>query len=1050
MRNFSSIRKARIMALAVLLGATLVGLPQSMAAPVENSWTAEQAVQKVTGKVIDEQGQPMVGVVVALKGTQKAVATDVNGVFELNAAQGQTLHFSYIGYKPMDRTVAGSTMEVTMDVDAQSLEEVVVVGYGKQKKVNLSGSVVSIDMAKINESRPLTNVSTALAGMATGVSVTSSSNAPGDNAASIRIRGQGTLNNSSPLVIIDGVEGSISSVLPQDVETMTVLKDAASSSIYGSRAANGVILITTKRGKAGTNGKSNVKFDYNGYVSFENASNMVVPVSNYADYMGLINEGFANSKIAKPYSQSTIDLWRANEGVDEYKYPNTDNFKAVFGNTGVSHQHNFAVSGGSDRINFYTSFGYMKNEGVVENTDYERFSLRANVEGKVTKWLTLGTNISGYMGKKNINAESLGDVFNYTTQSMPGMIYRSADGRYGAPHSSEEDVQSNNVLERLNARDGKNEYRNVKTRFYVTISPVKGLSFTGSYTYEYNDQDRWSKPVPIDKWNFMNETIAVNGNPKTSINTYNWKSNREFMDGVIRYENSWLDNRLDFGVMFGASQEQYESHNYSSSKTDLIDPSIDVIGGAIGDASAGGGKSDWAMRSYFGRVNFGWDNKYLLEFDFRSDASSRFVPSKRWGFFPSASVAWRLDQENFMKEATWLNSLKLRGSYGALGNNSVGNYDAISNYNTTNYILNNAVTLGMSQTALANSMLTWETTYVGNAAIDFSMFDSRFYGTLEYFNKTTKDILIDLPAPGVHGNADIPKQNSAEVLNTGIEVMLGWRDRVGDFSYGISGNFTWVTNKVTKFKGDERQYSGNSFIQEGFPINVQFLRPVDRILQTDEDMMIVKAMLDKEKAAAAAENRKERKVFEYGTPEKGDLLYIDANGDGIVNADDRQVYGKGPNPQFLMGANLEFAWKGIDLSILLQGAWGIQGYFTDFSYRPIARRGNMLNRDICDGRWYEGRTDARFPRLLEAGDTRNQNASDFWLSDKSYFKIRNIQLGYSFPKAWMNKMKFERIRVYVSLENYFTFTDYPGLDPEIGGVGYPTMKQATIGLNITF
>lgn len=1050
MRNFSSIRKARIMALALVLGAASVSISYAAAAPAENQFSAEQSQQKVTGKVVDEQNQPIIGALVTIKGATKTVATDVNGAFEISVAPGQTLVFTYIGYKPMERVVSGNTMSVQMEIDALSLEEVVVVGYGSQKRANLSGSVVAVDIAKISESRPVTNISNALAGMASGVAVTSTSNAPGNDAATIRVRGQGTLNSAGPLVVIDGVEGSISSVNPQDVETLTVLKDAASASIYGSRAANGVILITTKKGRAGADGSSRVRLEYNGYVSFEQAANMIKPVSNYADYMSLINEGFSNSKIAKPFSDDMIKLWRANEGVDEFRYPNSDNFQAVFGGTGVSTQHVVSASGGSDRINFYTSFGYLDNPGIVENAGYKRYSLRANVEGKVTKWLTLGTNVSGYVGQKNINAENLSDVFNYTTQSSPGMIYRSEDGRYGAVHNSEDDAQANNVLERLNNKEGENTYRNIKTRFSVVVAPVKGLTLTGTYSYEYNDQDRWSKPVFIDAWNFLNNNISKIGKGQTSISTYNSKTNREFMDGVVRYENVWADDRLSFNVMVGASQEQYETHDYSSSKNDLLDPGMDVIGGAIGEATAGGTKTDWAMRSFFGRVNLGWANKYLLELNLRTDASSRFAPDKRWGYFPSASVAWRLDQENFLKEASWLNSLKLRGSYGSLGNNSVGNYDALSTYGTTNYILNNAVMMGLSQTAIANAMLSWETTYIGNVGVDFSMFKGRFNGSVEWFHKRTQDILINLPAPYVHGNASIPKQNSAEVVNTGVEANFGWNDQVGDFTYGASANFTYVKNEVTKFKGGERSYSGNSFIQEGYPIDIQFLRPVDRILQTDEDMKIVQAMLDAEKAAAAAEGRKERKVFEYGTPSKGDLLYVDANGDGIVNQDDRQVYGTGPNPTFLLGINLSFAWKGIDLSILMQGAFGVKGFYSDHSYRPIARRGNMLNQDIVDGRWYEGRTDATYPRLLEASNTMNQNASSFWLADKSYFKIRNIQLGYTLPRKWMNAIKMERVRVYASLENYFTFTDYPGLDPEVSGVTYPTMKQATIGLNISF
>lgn len=1013
--------------------------------------TSQQKNIDVQVTVFESDGvTPVIGAAVVLTdNNSKSALTDVNGIAKLNGIPTTgNLTVSYMGLKTQIVQIAGqSIIKVVMMEDAMKLEEVVVVGYGQQKKVNLSGSVASVDVGKMAESRPINNISSALAGMAAGVSVTSANNAPGSDNASILVRGQGTLNSSSPLIIIDGVEGNINTVSPNDVETLTVLKDAASASIYGSRAANGVILITTKKGKAGVGGK--VRLDYNGYVSLENVGKLIKPVSNYADYMTYINEGFVNSKLAEPFSAEKIALWRANEGVDEYRYPNSDNMQDVFGNTGVATQHSLSISGGSDKVSFYTSFTYLDNPGVVENTGFSKYSLRANVEGKVTDWLTMGTNLSGYSADRDIQAENLSDVFNFATQTSPGMINRTADGRYGSVHNDEDDPQANNVLQRLNDRTGENKLKNLKTRFYVNINPVKGLTLTGSYSYEYSDQDRWNKPVFLDKWNFLNETITSVGQGRTSISTYNWKSNREFMDGVIRYENKW--SKLDFNAMVGASQEQYESHDYSSSKLDLVDPGIGVIGGAIGDATAGGGKSDWAMRSFFGRVNLGWADKYLLELNLRADASSRFAKDKRWGYFPSVSAAWRIDQEKFMqKSSSWLNTLKIRASYGSLGNNSVGNYDALSTYSTTNYILNNAVMMGLSQTAIANAMLTWESTYIANLAVDFAFLNNRLFGSAEIFNKTTKDILIDLPAPGVHGNSSIPKQNSAEVVNKGVEINLGWRDKAGDFAYSAVLNFTNVNNEVTKFKGGERSYSGNTFLQEGFPINIQYLRPVDRILQTDADMEIVQRMLDAEKALALAEGRAARKVFDLGTPEKGDLLYADANGDGIINADDRQTYGCGPNPKFLLGLNLTASWKGIDLSVLFQGAFGIEGFYSDFAYRPIARRGNMLNQEISDGRWYEGRTDATFPKYREASDTRNQAASSFWLADKSYLKIRNIQLGYTLPRKWMDAIKFERIRVYVSLENYFTFTSYPGLDPEIGGIGYPTMKQATFGLNITF
>lgn len=1019
----------------------------------------------INGKVLDATGEPIIGANVLVKGTTNGTITDIDGNFTLNVPTECVLQISYIGFNTQEIKVTSTTNDITVNLkeDSKTLEEVVVVGYGTQKKVNLSGSLSTINVSELTESRPITNVSHALAGLAAGVNVQMSSNQPGNDNASIKVRGQGTLNDSSPLVIIDGAEAGINTVNPQDIESMTVLKDAASSAIYGSRAANGVILITTKQGKSGK-----VKLDYNGYVSFTSPTipGSMDPVSNYADYMEYINEGYRNSNMNEKFSSGVIQEWRDNEGKDPLRYPNSNFMDDTFKNS-VSHNHVISMSGGSEKVKFYSSFGYENNPGVMDNTGFEKYSGRLNVTADVRSWLTLGAYINGYVSnmdpaaKYTSSGTAVDDVFTCASATTPGMVFRAPDGRYGAMNNPEDDAQSavNNPLVRLNNMAGNIAKHNMRTRFVGTIKPFEGFSITGSYSYEFVDEERKRKPVILEQWNFRDDVITRTTEGKSSIMNYDGKTQRYFNDVVARYENRFVNDQLGLNAMIGASQEKYYSHNFQASKYDLIDYSLWVINGATGDASASGSSSEWAMRSFFGRVNLDWNNKYLLELNLRADQSSRFLSNKRTGYFPSGSFAWRIDQEEFMKDAMdkGLSNLKLRLSYGSLGNNSVGNYDALATYaiKNSNYALNNLLVQGLIQTRLANPNLTWESTYMTNVGLDFGFFNNRFTGTVDYFHKRTKDILINLPAPLVHGSADIPKQNSAIVTNQGVEFTLGWQDKVGDFSYGINGNFTYVKNIVDKFKGKDKggmSISGANVIWEGHSINSQYLLRVDRIIQTDEDLALVQQIIDNAKQIYGKDIT-DNEIFSSGKPEKGDFLYKDTNGDGLINLDDREIVSDGPNPKFQFGLNMNASYKGFDFSILFQGQAGAKTYWQhDLANTASVRYGYQMNKEVVEGRWYEGRTTpAKYPRLLEYSNKKNKEMSDFYLQDLSFLKIRNIQLGYTLPKSIVEKTSLERIRVYGSMENFFTFTSFRGFDPELGGtLGYPAMKNVVVGINVSF
>lgn len=1014
-----------------------------------SSLILQQNGRTITGTVVDEKGETIIGANVMVKGTSNGSITNIDGQFTLkNVSEGATLVITYVGYQEQALKVGvQSNLSIKLKEDSELIDEVVVVGYASQKKVNLTGSVSSINMEDIAEKRPITNLSSGLAGMSSGISVRSGSNIPGNDNATILVRGQGTLNNSAPLIIIDGVESNINTVSPADVESMSVLKDAASASIYGSRAANGVVLITTKKGKQGK-----ISIDYTGYASFESIGKTIETVNSYADYMELKNEGWENSgsgPYAK-YSKETIDAWRNDAGRNPLMYPNTNWVDEVF-QTAVATNHNLSMSGGTDKISFFTSFGYNNNPGLIDNSGYERYNFRSNIEAKVTPWLTLGAKINGYLSNNEIASDYMSNIFSDLSGRMPGIVARHPDGRFGGAQAKEEDSEQSSVLTSLYNKSGNKKARNFRSVFNGTITPFKGLSITGSYSYELTNKENWVKPNLIDLWDFATETIVRKDPTRTYLQNYNRTTERMFMDGVVRYENKLFNKHLDFNAMVGASQEMSRDRSNTALKYDLLDSSIDVINGATSDAEASGWHSEWVMHSYFGRINLGWDDKYLLEMNLRADASSRFLKENRWGYFPAFSAAWRIDQENFMhKTRNWLDALKFRVSYGELGNNYLSDdYMAISSYTKSNYGLGNQMQIGLTQSALSNGALTWESTAVANFAMDFGVLNNRLSGTVEYFSKKTSDILIGLPAPLVHGNASIPTQNSAEVVNKGFELTLNWADKINDFHYNIGANVTFVDNEVTKFKGPkERSISGSTMIMEGYPINTQYVLVADRIIQTQEDLDYVQSLIDN--AQLDEKGNKKNPFQKYKRPEMGDVLYKDMDHDGVFSDEDRVPMGYGDTPRFFYDLSLGFEYKGLDFSMLMSGTGSYKVQYQSVHTTNLAPSGYAIGQDIADGRWYEGRTTpAQYPRLL-MNDYRNTRNSTLWETDKSFLKIRNIQLGYTLPQQWMKAVSLNRVRVFCSLENFFTFTNYEGMDPETSGLTYPTIRQASFGLNVSF
>lgn len=1003
--------------------------------------------QTIQGRVIDENDEPIMGATVrVISSTVLGTITDSEGNFTLSGVvPGSKLEISYVGMQTETVDVGNRTfIRVILKENEALLDELVVVGYGSQKKVNLTGAVSSVDIERVAESRPITNLSSGLAGLSPGLYVRNSSNDPGNN-ASLLIRGQGTLNNSSPLIIIDGVEGDISRLSPQDIENISILKDAASAAIYGSRAANGVILITTKQGKSGK-----IFIRYDAYYAAQRIAHLMPFVNNSVEWMELINEAAKNSKQAQIYSDKNIQLWKDHANDDPILWPNSSWNDGVF-RTANTMNHNISASGGTDRLQSYVSFNYANNPGIIENTAYSRYSIRANNKLQVTPWLNIGVNLNGILTNKDRGSSTLNEMFKNSILAIPTVTVKHPDGRLGGTQNIEDNPVARSALAYMRKLSGNNTSHLFNGRFLASLNPIKGLTIEGSYNYSFYVNKLTTIPQPVDLWNFQKNILTDRGQ-RVNVTVSNQETRyvHNFMDMTFTYEKM-LFNRLNARLMIGSSQEQYVSENFSASRAGLIDLALTQLNAATGDATVSGNMTDWAMRSYFGRMNLNWDERYLFEANFRRDGSSRFLGNKRFGNFPSVSAAWRISEEIFMRELKerWLDNLKMRASYGSLGNNAVDNYAAIPVLTSNKYVFNNNPAVGFYQSNIANANLTWESTTVTNIGLDWTLWKNKFSGSLDLYDKTTNNILIDLPAPLVHGTAGIPKQNAAKVRNRGLELSLSWKDKIENFSYSIATNITYNRNKVLKFKGEEASINGTQMIQEGLPINTEYILEVDRIIQTQADLDIVKQMIDN--APIDESTNKKMNPFPFGTPQLGDFLYKDANGDGLVNLNDRVNIGHGSNPLWIYSFALNAAYKSFDTSVAIDGVAGIKQYFQNAYYTTQIRWSRIINREVADGRWYEGRTTpATYPRFLLEGDNRNLQISDFWLQNVSFFKIRNIQIGYSLPQDVISRIGLKRFRIYGGLENYFTFTKFKGMDPEVSGMAYPSMKQAVLGINLSF
>ena len=788
-------------------------------------------------------------------------------------------------------------------------------------------------------------------------------------------------------------------------------------------------------------------------MSFEVVAKRLNLVTDYADFMEIQNYGLLLNGQAPRFSQEKIDEWRDDAGRNPTIYPNTDWQDHIYRNPSVVQSHNLSVTGGGRRVRYNISFGYVNNPGMIYYTDYERYQLRSNLDVNIKPWLSVGANIFGYIDKNNPSSENAaagGDVIfgSGAFNTVPGMtLYDPATGLYGGVQNPEEENVSNfNPYRRqwFYKDDFPTRTRRLVTKLHARVEPLKGLTIQGSFTYNIWDRrvEQHLTDRDLYRFTFDGPVLLREGTVRTYIRRYNYAHTYRSSEITASYQ--FKVSKLEASVLAGASQE-YDKDEYEMfRKYDLIDDSLTGIDAGTTNGEIAGNYTEWAMRSYFGRVNLNWDDKYLLEANFRADGSSKFAPDSRWGYFPSVAVGWRVSEEAFMRSASgWLSNLKLRASYGTLGNNATTSYYMYQPlFATANYVLNGAIAGGFAQTVLSNPELSWEKTHMTNVGMDFGFLNHRLSGSVEFFNKDTKGILISLPAPLEHGTSVVPNQNAGEVNNKGFEIDLHWNDRVGKVSYGIGFNLGFVNNKVTRFQGDVASIDGVYKTQEGKPIRQLYVMTVDRIVRDQADLDYVQSLVDRNPAYFST----------YQRPELGDFLYADANGDGSLDANDRVEIGHGPLPRLTYGISLSAAWNGFDFSALFQGVGNHQVYYNNQAFRFVTVMGQSLNKDITDNAWTPWNPyDSKYPQLRNSADGRNNIASDAFVHNAAYFRCKNIQLGYTIPHKITNKFWVENLKIYASIDNLFTLTKFPGFDPEVGSnVGYPMTRQYSLGINLTF
>ena len=976
---------------------------------------SQQSGKLVKGAVTDESGLSVIGANVFIKGTTVGTITDMEGNFSLEVpSDNDILVISYIGYVEQQIPVKNrKNWSIVLKEDAQNLDEVVVVGYGTQRKGNIATAVTTIK-SDVLQNRPVQTVGEALQGQIPGLSVTAKG-APGES-PKLQLRGSSVLksdNSSEPLVLVDGVPADFNFLNPEDIESINVLKDAASSAIYGSRAANGVLLITTKRGKMGK-----PTFRYNGSVGVNTPMYMPQSISS-AEYARIKNEAERNMGRAPIYTDEDISKFA--NGTDLNRYPNTNWLDLAIQNS-VTTRHGLEASGGTEKVRYLVSAGVDHQTGIFPNTQQNVFNVRSSTDISITKKFGISFDIR-YQLRDMDALNNQEDIYKQLIQADPTMVAYYTDGSYGYNPGF-----FTNPLVPL--YEGGQKYTNrheASGIFKLDYEIIDGLKFTGIANVKYTFKNEESRARKVFYKNYFTQEVFENGeNSFSDRRDYNAYYN---LQALLNYKKSFGIHNLD--ILAGYQQESENSDWLKGARsgypTDII---WELNPGPKDNWSNDGNGEHWALASFIGRINYDYDNKYILSLSMRSDASSRFAKGSRWSTFPSVAAAWRISQESFMKGIrSWLDDLKIRASWGQTGSaTGLGLYPSYTLISTGGLILNNTYQQIASLKTIGNQELTWEHSDMLNLGLDVNVLNSRLNFTGEYYIKNTKDILLEMPVPLEYGFGK-PNMNVGEVRNKGWELSLSWDDRINDFGYSISGNLSDNRNEVIDLGGTGPWKGSNTYTDVGLPFNSIYGYESMGLFQSDEEVA--------------------NAPFQNSNTAAGDIRYKNQNGDNKIDANDRVVIGD-PNPHFLYGVNLGFDYKNFDLNMFFQGIGQKDRVIMDNFVRPFYD--SSIFEHHLDY-WTPENTGAKYPRILNKDDgTHNYQQSDYWMINAGYFRMKNLQIGYTIPREILRPAGFDRVRVYFSANNLFTVSDFvPGMDPESEkSVSYPFARTYSFGLNVQF
>ncbi|WP_455593249.1 TonB-dependent receptor [Bacteroides sp.] len=983
--------------------------------------TTQHATKPITGFIADENGEAIIGANILVKGTTNGVITDVDGNFSLNVAPGTTLQISCVGYTPREiKATNDAPLNIVLKDDLQTLQEVVVVGYGVQKKINLTGAIATVGSKEL-EGRPITSVSAGLQGLVPGLTITQGSGQPGKDGGTIRIRGVGTLNNSTPMILVDGIESSMDDVDPNEIASVSVLKDASSAAIYGSKAANGVILITTKRGSV-----DKTKITYSTNIGWQSPTELPEHLTAW-DYATLYNESLAYDGKAPRFTNEEIEKLR--NGSDPYRYANTDWQKLLYTGAGFQQQHNINIAGGTEKVRYMSSIGYQQQTGIIQHVSKKQFNARINLDITPVKGLEINTSLSftnrDIVEPTNPYTGNMGMYFSMVNCMAPWIPYKDANGYYGTTSEGNPiawmDLGSTNdqTERRVNALGS------VKYEFFPGFS----IKAQGTYRVYADDSHEFIKDI------WYTPTQYHGPNKLTEISQF---STMNTGDVIANYKKDLGKHSIE--AMAGFHSEIYNGKKTTAMRQNFPSNDLtDLDAGSPKGQKSEGYSEKLAMLSYFGRLNYSYADKYLLEANVRSDASSRFTKGNRWGVFPSFSAGWRISEEAFMEFLKGvISNLKLRGSWGKLGNQSaLDYYPAIPIIGLeSNYPFNGQIISGAAQTEAKKSAISWEKTRTWGIGADITLFGSLNL-SFDYYDRLTTDILMEINAPATFG-LDGYVDNIGKVSNKGIEASVNYNFQIKKVSLFVGGNFAYNVNKLLDLGGDDYMTDGAHKIKKvGYALNSFYGYRTAGLFQNETEI-----------ANWAKYKMSGTKVL------PGDLKYIDTSKNGEVNAEDRVVFSSS-DPKFTFGFNLGAKAYGFDVSMFLQGAAGVSGYMESEAIGHFSGDTAWPNT-MWLKRWTPENPNTDVPRVSSAsGVSRPEKiTSDYWIQNANYLRLKNLQIGYTLPKAWLTKTGIENIRVYYSGQNLLTFTSFlKGWDPESPagrGSHYPQVKVNSFGVNLTF